>query len=247
MRVSVARGEVVPPEFDGDAEAWIAESVRLHRDPGAEETLIQTGAGRWFQVRERRTREGGIVAVRTDVTDLKASEARVRYLSQHDPLTGLPNRRLLQDRMEQAFVLARRNKTRVAILLVDLDRFKVINDIHGHRVGDEVLREVGNRLRASVREADTVARHGGDEFVVLLPELQRALDATRVADKAVEALTAPIRVEESDYRISASIGISIYPVDGQESDTLLWQADQAMYRMKQEGGSGVRFVSPQED
>jgi diguanylate cyclase (GGDEF)-like protein/PAS domain S-box-containing protein len=247
VRASISAGEAIPPEFDGDAEAWIAASMRLHRNPGAGETLIQTGAGRWYQMRERRTREGGIVGVRTDVTDLKASEARVRHLSQHDPLTGLPNRRLLQDRMEQAFTLARRNKTQVAILLVDLDRFKVINDVHGHRAGDEVLREVANRLRGCVREADTVARHGGDEFVVLLPELQRTLDATRVADKIVEAVAAPVAVESLEFKVGASIGISVYPADGQESDTLLRLADQAMYRMKQEGGGGVRSVSLQEN
>lgn len=245
-RLSIRNGEVIPAQFNGDAEAWIAECVRMHRNPEAGEILLQTGDGRWFQMRERRTRDGGIVGVRSDVTEIKASEAHVRHLAYHDPLTGLPNRRLLQDRMERSFTLARRNKTQVAVLLVDLDHFKNINDEHGHRVGDEVLREVASRLRICVRETDTVARHGGDEFVVLLPELQRPQDAARVADKIIEQIAAPVRVGALEFRASASIGISFYPVDGQDADSLVWMADKAMYRMKQEGGSGMRFASPEE-
>ncbi|MBI2320142.1 MAG: diguanylate cyclase [Betaproteobacteria bacterium] len=244
-RLSIRNGEVIPPEFDGDAEAWIAECVRMHRNPEAGEWFVQTGGGRWFQVRERRTRDGGIVGVRSDVTEIKASEAQERHLAYHDPLTGLPNRRLLADRMERSFTLARRNKTQVAVMLVDLDRFKGINDQYGHGVGDEVLIEVATRLRICVREADTVARHGGDEFVVLLPELQRPQDAARVADKIIEELGAAVRLRGVEFRVSASIGVAFYPSDGEEGDALMWLADQAMYRMKQEGGSGVRFASPQ--
>lgn len=245
-RLSIRNGEVIPAQFDGDAEAWIAECVRMHRNPDIGEILLQTGNGRWFQMRERRTRDGGIVGVRSDVTEIKASEAHVRHLAYHDPLTGLPNRRLLQDRMERSFTLARRNKTQVAVLMVDLDNFKTINDRHGHRIGDEVLREVASRLKICVREADTVVRHGGDEFVVLLPELQRAQDAARVADKIIEDIAAPMRVGALELGVSASIGISFYPIDGQESDSLVWMADKAMYRMKQEGGSGMRFASRDE-
>ncbi|MBI4292444.1 MAG: diguanylate cyclase [Betaproteobacteria bacterium] len=245
-RLSILNGEVIPAQFNGDAEAWVAECVRMHRNPEAGEILLQMGSGRWFQMRERRTRDGGIVGVRSDVTEIKASEAHVRHLAYHDPLTGLPNRRLLQDRMERSFTLARRNKTQVGVLLVDLDNFKTINDQHGHRVGDEVLREMASRLRICVREADTVVRHGGDEFVVLLPELQRAQDAARVADKIIEEIAAPVRVDALELHVSASIGISFYPTDGHESDTLVWMADKAMYRMKQAGGSGMRFAAGEE-
>ncbi len=243
-RMSVASGEVIPADFNGDSAAWIAERVRMHRNPEAKENLLQMGDGRWFQVRERRTRDAGIVGVRHDVTQLKASEARERHLAYHDPLTGLPNRRLLQDRMERSFSLARRNKTQVAVLLVDLDNFKVVNDRYGHSVGDRVLQEVANRLRGCIREADTVARHGGDEFVVLLPELQRAQDAARVvADKIIAESAALLRVGALEFRITTSIGIALYPRDGEETDALVLRADEAMYRMKQEGGGGMRFAS----
>ncbi len=243
VRDSIANGEVIPPEFKGDPEAWLAERVRMHRNPGEREVLFQLGDGRWYQVRERRTRDGGIVGVRTDVTELKANEERTRHLAHHDPLTGLPNRRLLQDRMDQSFTLARRNRTLVGVLLVDLDRFKAINDRDGHRVGDEVLRAVAARLRTCVREVDTVARHGGDEFVVLLPEMRQAQDARRVADKIVSGISAPIVIEGRECQIGASIGIAVYPRDARESEALLRCADQAMYRVKQNGGSGVKFFS----
>jgi diguanylate cyclase (GGDEF)-like protein len=180
--------------------------------------------------------------VRSDVTEIKASEAHVRHLAYHDPLTGLPNRRLLQDRMERSFTLARRNRTQVGVLLVDLDNFKVVNDQYGHRVGDEVLREVASRLRVCVREADTVVRHGGDEFVVLLPELQRAQDAARVADKIIEEIAAPVCVDALELRVSASIGISFYPTDGQESDTLVWMADGGQGHVPDEAGRRQRHA-----
>ena len=243
VRDSIAKGEVIPPEFNGDPEAWLAERVRMHRHPGEREVLFQLGDGRWYQVRERRTRDGGIVGVRTDVTELKANEERTRHLAHHDPLTGLPNRRLLQDRMDHSFTLARRNRTLVGVLLVDLDKFKAINDRDGHRVGDEVLRAVAARLRTCVREADTVARHGGDEFVVLLPEIRQAQDARRVADKIIAGISAPVAIEGREYQIGASIGIAVYPRDARDSEALLRCADQAMYRVKQNGRSGVKFFS----
>jgi diguanylate cyclase (GGDEF)-like protein len=200
----------------------------------------QLGDGSWYQVRERRTRDGGIVGVRTDVTELKASEERIRHLANHDPLTGLPNRRLLEDRMERAFILARRNRTQVGALVLDLDNFKLVNDREGHRAGDDVLRAVAARLRSFIREADTVARHGGDEFVVLVPELHDAEDAVRVAEKIVAGIAQPIEVGDRQYRIGASIGIAVYPGDAENADGLLRCADQAMYAVKQGGGSGVR-------
>ena len=240
VRDRVAKGGGVPPEDQGDAGGWIAGRVRRHRNPVGGGATYRLGGGRWYQVRERRTRDGGIVSVRTDVTELKASEERIRHLANHDPLTGLPNRRLLEDRMEQILMLSRRNRTQVGVLVVDLDNFKPINDREGHRVGDEVLRAVAARLRACIREADTVARHGGDEFVVLVPELHDAQDAVRVAEKIIAGIVAPILVENRQYQISASIGIALYPGDARDADTLLRCADQAMYSVKQGGGNGVR-------
>ena len=236
----MARGKAIPPEYKGDTEAWIAERLRRHRDLAEGGTLYQIGDGRWYHVGERRTRDGGIVGVHTDVTELKASEERIRHLANHDPLTGLPNRRLLEDRMEWAFILSRRNRTQVGALVVDLDNFKMINDREGHRVGDEVLCAVAARLRSCIREADMVARHGGDEFVVLVPELHDAQDAVRVAEKMIAGIAAPILVEDRQYRVGASIGIAVYPGDAQDADTLLRFADQAMYSVKRGGGNGVR-------
>jgi diguanylate cyclase (GGDEF)-like protein/PAS domain S-box-containing protein len=240
LRGLVEHGGSIPPEHKGDPEAWVAERLRWHRDPVEGGVTYQLGDGRWYQVRERRTRNGGIVAVRTDVTELKLGEERIRYLANHDPLTGLPNRRLLEDRMDRAFIMSRRNRTQVAALVMDLDNFKVINDREGHRVGDEVLRAVAARLRACIREADTVARHGGDEFVVLVPELHDPQDAFRVAEKIVAGIAAPIQIGDRQYRVGASIGIAVYPDDGRDADAVLRCADQAMYAVKQGGGNGAR-------
>ena len=240
VRDRVATGGEIPPAYQGDAEAWIAERVRGHRDPVESGATYRLSDGRWYQVRERRTRDGGIVGVRTDVTELKAGEEHIRHLANHDPLTGLPNRRLLEDRMEWAFLLSRRNRTQIGALVVDLDNFKIINDREGHRVGDEVLRAVAARLRSCIREADMVARHGGDEFVVLVPELNDAQDAVRVAEKIIAGIAAPILVEDRQYRVGASIGVAVYPDDAQDADTLLRFADQAMYSVKLGGGNGIR-------
>jgi len=240
LRDRLAKGGKIPPEYQGDTEAWIAERLRRHRDPAEGGMLYQLGDGRWYRVGERRTRDGGIVAVHTEVTELKANEERIRHLANHDPLTGLSNRRLLEDRMEWAFILSRRNRTQVGALVVDLDNFKMINDREGHRVGDEVLCAVAARLRSCIREADMVARHGGDEFVVLVPELHDAQDAVRVAEKIIAGIAAPILVEDRQYRVGASIGIAVYPGDAQDADTLLRFADQAMYSVKRGGGNGVR-------
>lgn len=203
------------------------------------------GTYRWFHSRGQALGGEGGRAKRmagsiTDVTELKASEERIRHLANHDPLTGLPNRRLLQDRMEQSLLLARRKGTLVGVMVVDLDRFKEINDTAGHLVGDEVLRTVGSRLRASIREADTVARHGGDEFVVLLPELREAQDAHRVAEKMIAGVCAPIDVEGRPYQVGASVGIAIYPEDAHDGEALLHRADEAMYAAKEGGGNRAR-------
>ena len=240
VRELIAKGETIPAEYGGGLEAWVAERVRRHRTQSDGGMTYQLGDGRWYQVRERRTRDGGIVGVRTDVTELKASEERIQHLANHDPLTGLPNRRLLQDRMEQSLLLARRKGALVGVMVVDLDRFKVINDTAGHLVGDEVMCAVASRLRASIREADTVARHGGDEFVVLLPELREAQDAHRVAEKMIAGVCAPIDVAGRPYQVGASVGIAVYPDDAQDGEALLRCADEAMYAAKEGGGNRAR-------
>ncbi len=156
-----------------------------------------------------------------------------------DALTKLPNRLLLLDRFARAIVTAKRHRTRFALLFLDLDNFKHINDTLGHAAGDEVLQVVARRLESSVREADTVSRHGGDEFLILLSELSQPADAARIADKLFAALGGPTQVGDSEVRLKASIGISIYPDDGEDATTLIKRADAAMYQAKHQGGSYV--------
>ena len=182
-----------------------------------------------------------MIGVSQDVTERKRQEEEVRFLAYHDTLTGLPNRRLLDDRLRQAIFLAQRRDTKVAALLVDLDDFKRVNDELGHRAGDAVLREVAQRLLGCVRKADTLARHGGDEFVAVIPDLQRESDCAVVAGKILSALEPEFRVEGRDFRIGASIGISIYPTDAGDGETLLRNADAAMYRGKECGRNQFRF------
>lgn len=243
---SIRAGEAVPAEYKRNLPGWVAEVMRRHRNPSAQEFVYQAGDGLWWRVRERRTESGGSVLLRTDITAIKRAEERIRHLAHHDPLTGLPNRRLLDDRLDQACHFARRSGQHVGVMLVDLDNFKVINDEHGHEIGDRVLREAARRLRESVREVDTVARHGGDEFVVVLAELRQATDATRIARKILQSLMQPIIVDGRPFQIGASIGVSTYPNDGIDPDTLLKKADLAMYRAKASGRGRFEFAHTQQ-
>jgi diguanylate cyclase (GGDEF)-like protein len=155
--------------------------------------------------------------------------------SQRDALTGTPNRSLMLDRLESAIALSRRRGTPMAVLFVDIDHFKNINDVHGHAVGDAVLQWTAQRMEAVVRESDTVARHGGDEFVVLLAELAHAGDVRRIAGQLVAALAAPCCIGARELQITASIGVATYPQDGQDALTLIARADEAMYSAKHHG------------
>jgi len=177
----------------------------------------------------------------SDITLRIEAEERFRHLAYHDTLTRLPNRRLLTDRLDQAIRTASRRGGRVALLLLDLDGFKQINDRHGHAAGDRVLEAIAGRLREAVREADTVARMGGDEFVVLLPEIAHIDDALRVADKIHESVREPIGDGRHLHTVGTSIGISIFPDHGESADALLHRADHAMYHGKSDGGKTTRM------
>jgi diguanylate cyclase (GGDEF)-like protein/PAS domain S-box-containing protein len=182
-----------------------------------------------------------MIGISQDITERKRREAEDRFLAHHDTLTGLPNRRLLDDRLRQALHLAQRRDARLAVMLVDLDDFKQVNDRFGHRAGDAVLREVAQRLAACMRKADTLARQGGDEFVVVIPELAQESDCEVVADKILRALEPPVAVERQAVRVGASIGVSLYPADARDGEALLRNADAAMYRAKQSGGHRTRY------
>lgn len=183
------------------------------------------------------------VAVMTDITNLKQSQHQLEYLAHHDPLTGLPNRLLFNERLGQALLRAERHGSMLAVLFLDIDRFKHINDSLGHPFGDSLLQEVGLRLQSLLRQEDTVARLGGDEFVLLMEELARPEDAATLADKVKGLFARPFDLLERSVRVTASIGISLYPRDGTDIDTLLRNADAAMYRAKEDGRNGYCFYT----
>ncbi|HSV28319.1 MAG TPA: EAL domain-containing protein, partial [Candidatus Omnitrophota bacterium] len=183
------------------------------------------------------------VAVFNDITELRRKDERIRHLAYHDPLTALPNRQLLNDRLEHALNMCRREGRQIAVMFLDLDRFKVINDTLGHDVGDNLLREVAKRLSGAVRAVDTVARLGGDEFVVLIehPDSPRAV--AQVAEKIIHALTAPVELGDNVVHVTTSIGISLFPNDGDDLTALMKNADTAMYAAKSAGRNGYHFFS----
>ncbi len=184
------------------------------------------------------------VAVFLDITERKKEEERINYLANYDVLTGLPNRYLLSDRIEQALSSAQRNQARVAVLFIDLDRFKNINDSLGHDIGDALLKLVARRLKSCLRRTDTIARQGGDEFVAVLTELDSADEVIFVAEKMIESLREDFTLDAYQLSITPSIGISIYPEDGEASIELLRNADLAMYRAKDSGRNNFQFYAP---
>jgi diguanylate cyclase (GGDEF)-like protein len=187
--------------------------------------------------------EPRVLITLTDITDRRRHEARVEYLATHDELTGLPNRALVRDRLQQALERGRRSATYVAVMFVDLDRFKVVNDEHGHLAGDELLKEAARRLTMLVRGTDTVARIGGDEFLVVLSDLHKSADAYVVAQKIIDAFEVPFMVTAAKAYVGASVGVALAPQDGQDVDSVIRNADVAMYRAKGLGGDSYQFFN----
>ncbi|WP_292934129.1 diguanylate cyclase [Noviherbaspirillum sp.] len=189
---------------------------------------------------------GAVVAFH-DIIERKKSEERMHHLAHFDILTDLPNRALLRDRLQRALAAADRNKHRVAVMFIDLDKFKPVNDTLGHDVGDLLLKQVAHRLRNSLRESDTVARVGGDEFIVLLPIVECEGDAVGVANKIRDTLNQPFMLDAHTVHISASIGVAVYPEHGEDLEQLMKNADDAMYRAKEGGGASVLAFSQMEN
>ena len=185
----------------------------------------------------------GVVWVLEDVTEQRADAARIAFMAHHDQLTGLPNRLLLGDRAKVALAQALRSKTLCAVMFLDLDKFKAINDTLGHATGDELLIEVARRLKMQVRDSDTVARIGGDEFVVVLPAIKLREDVDMIAGKIRSALAAPYLLNGHAVNTTPSIGVALYPQDGDNADSLFKCADEAMYEVKNAGRNGYRFYS----
>ncbi|HEX5804163.1 MAG TPA: EAL domain-containing protein [Azospira sp.] len=196
-------------------------------------------------VRDTHDRLTHYVAVFSDISERKAAQERIEYLARHDPLTGLPNRATLADRLEQALAHAARTQTRIAMLFLDLDRFKTINDSLGHPVGDALLQELTRRLKGAVRETDTVSRLGGDEFVILAGELNDPEMAGSIAGKILAAVHQPFVIDGHRLLTSISIGIALYPDDGDDFGTLLKKADIAMYHAKDAGRNTYHFFTAQ--
>lgn len=194
-------------------------------------------------VRDEQGEVSNYISIINDISSLKETQSRLDYLAHHDPLTDLPNRLLLQDRLAHAIKRGVRDNSATAVLFIDLDRFKIINDSLGHHIGDRLLQQVATRLAALVRESDSVARLGGDEFVILLEEISGKEDAAHLARKVIESLREPITIEQHELHIGCSIGISITPDDGEDAVTLLKNADTAMYKVKESGRDGFHIYS----
>lgn len=186
--------------------------------------------------------KGSTLVILRDITERKRSEDQVRQLAYHDGLTGLPNRMLFQDRLTVELSRAERHGTKLALLMLDLDKFKAVNDTLGHHAGDQLLREASHRMSERIRSQDTLARTGGDEFMLILPDLQTGDDATRVASQLVDAFMSPFNLSGTPAHVTASIGIALYPDQGRVDKVLIEHADRAMYEVKRLGRSGYRFA-----
>jgi diguanylate cyclase (GGDEF)-like protein/PAS domain S-box-containing protein len=230
-----------PMEFaiHEDKTVKLTPNCILIRRDGSESSIEDSAA----PIHDRSGLVTGAVIVFHDVTESRAMTEEMSHLAQHDILTDLPNRLLLKDRISQAIAAARRNNTKVAVLFLDLDGFKDVNDSLGHAVGDTVLQSVAKCLSSCVRSSDTVSRQGGDEFVVLLSEIKHPSDAGITARKILTAVTASHTFEQHDLQLTASIGLSTYPEDGQDAEILLKNADTAMYQGKKKGHNTYQFFS----
>ena len=192
-------------------------------------------------IRDRAGRLVGAVIVFRDVRAARETSRQMAYLAQHDALTGLPNRLLLRDRLTEAIALAQRHRKPLGVLFVDVDGFKARNDTHGHAMGDRMLRAIADRLKGALRQSDTVSRSGGDEFVAVLSELERAEDAVLVARKLLQASAEPSRLDSTEISLTVSIGISLYPNHGVTAEALIANADAAMYVAKRAGPGGYQL------
>ena len=237
------RAKAIDAAHPDKGSIWIAMDITARKQ--AEAALLHAQADLERQV-ESRTREleKTVRALKRKAAEHEKSEVRIQHMAHFDALTGLPNRALLTDRCTYALRVAQRSQQHVALMFLDLDNFKTINDSLGHKVGDEVLIEFAARLRAVVRDQDTVARLGGDEFILLLPDTD-AVGASMVADKVLAATQSFFKVQEHELAVTPSIGIAMYPEDGIDLDALSRCADAAMYQAKEGGRNGYRYFTPE--
>ncbi len=237
------RAKSINPDDPAQGSIWITLDITARKRA---ETALLLARADLEKLVEKRTAELSrtVMALEQKAAEQKAAEAHIQRLAHFDPLTGLPNRVLLNDRSQHALSVARRGNQSVALMFLDLDHFKNINDSLGHRVGDGVLVQLAERLRSAVREQDTVSRLGGDEFILLLPDTD-AVGATEVAKKLLQAALLPFQIEQHELTVTPSIGIALYPKDGLDLDTLSKCADAAMYHAKEDGRNSYRFFTPE--
>ncbi len=224
-------------------EAWIAARMREHHNPG-KKVLQQLSDGRWLQMRERQSRSGYVVGVRSDITDLKQAELVIKRQAEQDPLTGLFNRAVLLERLADAVAASERTGRQGALMLVDLDDFKGVNDTLGHDAGDMLLLAVAERFRETLRKSDTIARLGGDEFAIIVPNLSGVDDAAKIAEKILACARQPIDIEHRSLIAGCSIGVAMFPDDGSTARELLKHADIALYQAKARGRGVSCFFDP---
>jgi len=239
VELSTARGnhpEQSAADLTAEFESRLATGGTTH-------TRRSLPGGRVIALSRQPTADGGAVVIFEDVTDREQAEARARFLATHDDLTGLPNRVVFSEAVSEAVKIGRRSGQEFAVMFIDLDRFKIINDTLGHTAGDLLLIEIASRLKQCLRESDVVARVGGDEFIILLREIADARQVATVARKILAAILKPWTVHGQECRVTASMGISLFPSDAQDEETLAKNADAAMYFAKEEGRNNFLFHS----
>lgn len=234
--------DVFPHIREQNVDEMIVRAMRGETvsSPDIHYFVPQTGKQGWISsvYRPHHSADGnvsGVIGLIRDITERKTAEQQIEYQAYHDALTGLANRRLFQEHLSLALALAQRRQRLVAVLYLDLDHFKLINDSLGHSIGDAMLHQIGQRLKEAVREGDTVARVGGDEFTIVLQDIEHRSDAAVLAEKVLSAIAAPIDVLGHRLYMTTSIGITVFPEDGDDAETLLKNADAAMYRAKEDG------------
>ena len=236
--------EFLPPDMAAPATYHIQQALETG-DPQMYEYKNPTEEGdSYFEARVVTSGMGEVVAIVRDITQRKQAEETIRRLAYHDALTDLPNRALFEDRLSAALAQARRTRGMVAVMFLDLDHFKTVNDTLGHGAGDKLLQSVAQELSLLLRDGDTVARVGGDEFTLLLPNVALAEDAVIVAERVLETLRQPRLLGGHEFRVTTSIGITTFPADGDDAESLLRNADTAMYRAKERGRDNYQLYTP---
>ncbi len=241
---------VIPPEAQ-ERQLELRPLCLQGKDVRSVECLRRSKSGKMFNVlltlsllSDEAGKPAAIATIAKDITARKQAEKTIEHMAYHDPLTGLPNRKLFSDRLTKAIAHAKRYKQKLAVVFLDLDNFKDVNDALGHNMGDELLKAVAERLKGSLREEDTVARMGGDEFILLLPEIADKEGVATVAQKILMLIGKPLTINNNKLDTTTSIGVALYPDDTNEAETLVRYADAAMYRAKEQGRDNVQFHTP---